>query len=262
LQLTKRPTFGLLTNMSNNNVLPQIIILYGPSNAGKGTQSAYLKKLFPERYHLDFGSELRSFVSRNIGDINQHGENINVNAKAEDVAVARSLKTDMSASNPAKTEDLKYVIESAITNCIKSGQGMIVEGPGRLVEEAQWLSGFMDSQEAEVCIFHLHISLEEALERATKRYYVKGIDRPFMSLEDAQAECKEGQEPYKRGDDLDPEGIKKRYTNMYSENFALITSIYQLGAKAQVFTLDGRKHIEEVSADIAKYLERFYGWKV
>ena len=168
----------------------------------------------------------------------------------------------MTASNPAKTEDLKYVIESAITNCIKSGQGMIVEGPGRLVEEAQWLSGFMDSQKAEVCIFHLHISVEEALDRATKRYYVKGISKPFMSLGDAQANCKDGQEPYKRGDDLDPEGIKKRYTNMYSDNFALITSIYQLGAKAQVFTLDGRKPINQVSADIAKYLERFYGWKI
>ena len=246
--------------MSNNSVLPQIIILYGPNNAGKGTQSAYLKELFPERYHLDFGTELRSFVSRNIGDINQHGENVNTSAKPEDVAVARSLKIDMSASNPAKTEDLKYVIESAITNCIKSGQGMIVEGPGRLVEEAQWLSEFMDSQQAQVCIFHLHISLEEALERAIKRYYVKGIDKPFISLEAAQNACKDGQEPYKRGDDLDPEGVKKRYVNMYSENFALITSIYQLGAKAQVFTLDGRKQIDEVSSDISKYLERFYGW--
>jgi adenylate kinase family enzyme len=258
--LTKPSSSGLLTDMSNNNNLPQIIILYGPSNAGKGTQSAYLKELFPERYHLDFGSELRSFISRNIGDMNQKGESVNADAKPADVEVARSLKHEMGQSNPVKTEDLKYVIESAITTCIASGRGMIVEGPGRLVEEAQWLSGFMDKQEAKVCIYHLHISLEEALERATKRYYVKGIDKPFMSFESAKAECKAGEEPYKRGDDLDPEGIKKRYTNMYSENFALITSIYQLGAKAQVFTLDGRKKIDEVSGDIAQYLERFYGW--
>ncbi len=252
--------FGLIKNMSDNN-LPQIIILYGPSNAGKGTQSAYLKELFPERYHLDFGSELRSFVGRNIGDINQKGESVNTKAKVEDIVVARSLKHEMGLSNPVKTYDLKYVIESAITNCIKSGQGMIVEGPGRLVEEAQWLSGFIDIQKAKVCIFHLHISLEEALVRAAKRYYVQGISKPFMSLEDAQAQCKEDQEPYKRGDDLDPEGIKKRYVKMYSENFALITSIYQLGAKAQVFTLDGRKQINEVSDDISHYLERFYEWK-
>jgi adenylate kinase family enzyme len=238
--------------------LPQIIILYGPSNAGKGTQSAFLKTIFPERYHLDFGSELRSFVAKNIGDMNQKGENINSESSQQDIEVARSIKYEMGLSNPVKTEDLKYVIESAITDCIRSGKGMIVEGPGRLVEEAQWLSGFMNSQSASVCIFHLHISLEEALERATKRYYVKGIDKPFLSLESAKLECQTGEEPYKRGDDLDPEGIKKRYTKMYSENFALITSIYQLGAKAELFTLDGRKPINDVSSDIVKYFERFY----
>jgi adenylate kinase family enzyme len=247
--------------MSNKTNLPQIIILYGPNNAGKGTQSAYLKELFPERYHLDFGSELRSFISRNIGDMNQKGESVIADANPADVEVARSLKYEMTQSNPVKTEDLKYVIESAITTCIASGRGMIVEGPGRLVEEAQWLSGFMDKQDAKVCIYHLHISLAEALERATKRYYVKGIDKPFMSFESAKVECKTGEEPYKRGDDLDPKDVEKRYTEMYSKNFALITSIYQLGAKAMVFTLDGRKKIDEVSGDIEMYLERFYGWK-
>ncbi len=230
--------------------LPQIIILYGPSNAGKGTQSAFLKELLPDRYHLDFGSELRSFVTNNYD---------NKDAKVEDQKVAKSLKDEMDQSNPVRTEDLKYVIESAITSCIASGRGMIVEGPGRLVEEAQWLSGFMNAQNASVCIYHLHISVEEALERASKRYYVKGINAPFLSLEDATKACSEGQEPYKRTDDLDPEGIKKRYSNMYSENFALITSIYQLGAKAQLFTLDGRKHIEEVSSDIVSYMNRFFG---
>jgi adenylate kinase family enzyme len=249
-----------IANLSQSTIvkLPQIIILYGPSNAGKGTQSAFLKELFPDRYHLDFGSELRSFVASNIGDMNQKGESVNSESSQADVEVARSIKHEMSLSNPVKTEDLKYVIESAITTCIASGRGMIVEGPGRLVEEAQWLSGFMNSQSASVCIFHLHISLEEALERATKRYYVKGIDRPFLSLESAKSECKNGEEPYKRGDDLDPEGIKKRYTTMYSENFALITSIYQLVAKAELFTLDGRKSISEVSGDIINYFNKFY----
>jgi adenylate kinase family enzyme len=256
-------TFSSIPALSPSTIpnLPQIIILYGPSNAGKGTQSAFLRTVFPDRYHLDFGSELRSFVSRNIGDMNQKDESVNSESLAADIEVARSIKHEMSQSNPVKTEDLKYVIESAITSCISSGRGMIVEGPGRLVEEAQWLSGFMNSQSASVCIFHLHISLEEALERAIKRYYVKGIDKPFLSLESAKAECKEGEEPYKRGDDLDPEGIKKRFIKMYSENFALITSIYQLGAKADLFTLDGRKSIDEVSSDMISYFEKFFGTK-
>ena len=44
---------------------------------------------------------------------------------------------------------------------------------------------------------------------------------------------------------------------MYSKNFALITSIYQLGARASVFTLDGRKLITDVSNDILDYFDRY-----
>ncbi len=248
--------------MNTTGSLPQIIILYGPPNAGKGTQSNFLKNLFPERYHLDFGAELRSFVQRNIGDMKQEIDTINPDAKPEDVAVAKRVKRDMMASNPVDSEDLKYIIESAIVGCVMRRQGMIVEGPGRLVEEAKWLSGFMDSQKVEVCIFHLHLDIVEVLERASKRYYVPNITKPFISFEEAQANCQEGVVPYKRAEDDDIEGTKKRYTKMYSENFALITSIYQLGAKASVFTLDGRKPIDQVSADILSYFDRFFGVKI
>jgi adenylate kinase family enzyme len=242
--------------------LPQVIILYGPPNAGKGTQSDFLKSKFPERYHLDFGSELRAFVLRNIGDMKQTIESVNPNSKEEDIIVARRVKEDMIQSNPAKSEDLKYIIESAIVDCVARGQDMIIEGPGRLIEEAKWLSSFLDSKQVSVCIFHLHVALEEVLERASKRYYVPNINKPFISFEEAKKECQEGIEPYKRAEDMDQEGTKKRYFEMYSKNFALITSIYQLGARADVFTLDGRKPIVEVSQDIVAYLDRFYNFKV
>jgi adenylate kinase family enzyme len=246
--------------MANN--LPQIIILFGPPNAGKGTQSAFLKSIFPERYHLDFGSELRSFVTKHVGDMKLEKEIANPESNTKDLEVARRMKTDMLASNPVQSEDLKYVIESAIIHCQKNNLGMIVEGPGRLVEEAKWLSGFMDDHKITVGIFHLHVSIEEVLERASKRYYITGVNKPFQSLEEAKSSCKGDQVPFRRSEDEDVEGTKKRYVKMYSENFALITSIYQLGAKSLVFTLDGRKHIEEVSADILAYLERFYEYKV
>jgi adenylate kinase family enzyme len=245
--------------MANN--LPQIIILFGPPNAGKGTQSAFLKSIFPNRYHLDFGSELRSFVTKHVGDMKLEKEVVNSESNSQDLEVARRMKTDMLASNPVKSEDLKYVIESAIIYCQKNNIDMIVEGPGRLVEEAKWLSGFMNEHKLSVAIFHLHVSLEEVLERASKRYYITGDNRPFQSLEEAQANCKGDQKPFRRSEDEDIEGTKKRYTKMYSENFALITSIYQLGAKSLVYTLDGRKPITEVSDDIVLYLERFHDYK-
>jgi adenylate kinase family enzyme len=238
--------------------LPQIIILYGPPNAGKGTQSHFLKQLLSDRYHLDFGSELRNFVAKNVGDIKLDEMVINPDSKPEDVEVAKRLKTDMKASNPAQSEDLKYVIESAIHGCIARGQGMIVEGPGRLVEEAKWLSGFMASKNVDVCIFHLYVSLEEVLKRASSRYYLPGVTQPFMSLEDAtEYGTKDQLVPFRRTEDEDVEGTKKRYRTMYSDNFAKIISIYQLIAKCAVYTLDGHQEPEKVSADIRKYFKVF-----
>jgi adenylate kinase family enzyme len=243
--------------------LPQIIILYGPPNAGKGTQSHFLKQLLTDRYHLDFGSELRNFVLNNVGDIKSEQEIVNPAAKKEDVEVALRLKRDMKASLPVQSDDLKYVIESAIISCVERGQGMIVEGPGRLVEEAKWLSGFMDSKKASVCIFHLYVSLEEVLKRSETRYYLPGVSQPFMSLTDAtEYGKKDNLTPYRRAEDEDTEGTKQRYKMMYSDNFAKIISIYQLGAKCQVFTLDGHQAPELVSADIKEYFKRFCGVEI
>jgi adenylate kinase family enzyme len=238
--------------------LPQIIILYGPPNAGKGTQSYFLTQLLKDRYHLDFGSELRNFVNNNIGDIKLDTEIINPNCKKEDVEVALRLKKDMKASLPVQSEDLKYVIESAIVGCVERGQGMIVEGPGRLVEEAQWLSGFMDSKNVSVCIFHLYVSLEEVLKRSATRYYLPGVQQPFKSLDEAtNYGQKDGLTPFRRSEDEDTEGTKQRYKILYSDNFAKIISIYQLGAKCQIFTLDGHKSPNLVSEDIRTYFKRF-----
>lgn len=242
-----------------NPKIPQIIILYGPPNAGKGTQADFLKKKFPDRFHLDFGAQLRAFVTKHIGDLKLLEPKVNPDSPEIDIETAKRLKACLITSNPVDSDDLKYVVESAVIECVQNGQGMIVEGPGRLVEEAQWLSSFLSSKNISVCIFHLHVSIEEVLHRASSRYYVQGIDKAFNSLESATNSYTNEQKPYRRVEDDDIEGTKKRYSVMYSENFALITSIYQLGCKAQLFTLDGRKSIDNVSADINRYLQVFFG---
>jgi adenylate kinase family enzyme len=241
------------------NSLPQVIILYGPPAGGKGTQALKLKELLPDYYHLDFGTELRKFVADNLGDYNDQNEIVAHNAVPESVEVARRLKEEMSRG-PARTEDLRYVVEKAITDNIDAGKGMIIEGPGRLIEEAKWLSGFFAHNNVSVVIFHLHLDLDEAIKRAVSRYYIPSQKMPFNSYAEAQRNCKPGEEPFQRKDDTDAHSIKSRFKTLYSDHYAEIISIYQLQAKALVLTLNADKPMDQVSGDINLYLEKFFGF--
>ncbi len=243
----------------SNLKLPQIIILYGPPAAGKGTQAHFLKQKLPEYYHLDFGTELRSFVKNNIGDFHIDTEEINPDSSEELLVIARRIKKMMKDSFPVKSSDLRFVIEKSINDCVARGQGMIIEGPGRLVEEAQWLSNFMNEKQIEVVIFHLYISIEQVLERAKSRYYLPSTKKPFKSYEEAMQAREGHEEPYRRPEDQDQEGTKQRYKLMYSDNFARIISIYQLQAKSLVFNVDASNSIEEVSNTMLSYFDKFYG---
>jgi adenylate kinase family enzyme len=240
----------------------EILVLVGPGGAGKGTQANLSKQKSPELNHVDYGASLRLHIENNIGNINQEIEVINPTATANDIRVARSLKADMTQSNPVKNEDLIYVVQPAIISSIKKGQSLIVDGAGRTVEDAQWLSALAAENNVGMKIANINIPLEKALERAENRFLVYGIKTPFASYESAKAMCSEGQEPYKRGEDLDPELIAKRYVEMYSRYFASIISIFQLVAKAELFTVDGTQSVEQVSSDITQHLKRLRGYNL
>lgn len=241
--------------------LPPVIILYGPPGSGKGTQAQYLKELLPSYAHLDFGTELRTFVETHLPqqaetDTQEMGEDQEI-TKAQR---AQRIQLKMLAAQPVLPEDLQYVVESVVTENISQGKGLIMEGPGRMEEEAEWLAGFFAQQGIHSCIIHLHLTLEDIIPRLTTRFYIPGNSHPFVSYEEALRACTKGELPYRRQDDIDVNKIIDRYHNLYKEKFAGILFIYQLKAGTDVLIFDAAKSIPEVAKNIETSLHRFYSF--
>ena len=237
---------------------PKVIILYGPPAAGKGTQAKLLKEKLQGFYHMDFGTELRHFVTRTIGDYFEETEKVDKLASEKEIAVGRRIKNRISEFKPVLVEDLRFVIEKSLTHQLASARGLILEGPGRIEEEAVWLSNILSSQGISSSIFHLHVTMSEVIKRSTNRFYVASQNHPFSSYKAAKAACLEGEEPFQRPEDEDSGGIVQRYELLYSDVFAKIISIYQRLASSSLFVIDASKSKEAVAEEIDNYLKTFF----
>lgn len=226
---------------------PKVIILYGPPASGKGTQTHFLKEHLKEYEHLDFGTELRKFVKDTLAK----------GSEDPDYNKAKVMEVTMQ-TGPVLFEDLKYVVENKIISAIKKGKGLIIEGPGRQISEAHWLSAFLRKNSLSVAIFHLHLSLEDILNRVKTRHYAPGINFPFPSYEVALENCKPGELPYQRPEDVDLDKTVSRYRNLYKKSFAKILFIYQLEAMANIFAVDASEPVQDVQHNIRKCLNKFY----
>lgn len=108
------------------------------------------------------------------------------------------------------------------------------------------------------CVFHLHITLEETINRATNRWYVPDNKKPFMSKEQAEEMCKPGQEPFQRDDDTNVDSIKTRYYKQYKDEVARVLKSYQVNGGFNIFLVNGEESVEDVFSFIVTILNEFY----
>lgn len=220
---------------------PDVIILYGPPGSGKGTQAHILKSKLTHFAHIDFGTQLRSFVK-------------NTQSNNHDYLTAQKIGNIMKTGQPVSPELLRYVVEKDINSTIESGKGILLEGPGRTTGEAEWLSRFFEEKKLNVCIIHLLLTLEDILPRMQTRYYVDGLSQPFDSYQSALEHSPKGTFPYRRDDDDNIELVTKRYKGLYKDVFEDILFIYQHIAQAKIILIDASKSINEVSYNVESKL--------
>lgn len=226
---------------------PALIMFFGPPTAGKGTQSKIFLEKHPEYSRIDFGYELRSFVKN-------YAEN---SSQPERQQLAMRLNACLRQRRSVDAPDLMLVLKDKMVPAFEKAEKLVLDGAGRSAQEAELQVELFNKYRIRPCIFNLFLTKDHILERARNRWFVPDNPSPFSSFEAAQKACLGNQQPFQRQDDLDEAKVLAGYDNLYG-NFPNILLIYQLGARAQIFTIDASQSIAKVTEDIELCLRTFY----
>lgn len=231
-------------------VKPQLIILYGPPGSGKGTQANILSKEFGYTF-VDFGQSFRNFVKENLNKEIQnsldHGlSNVNPTLDQRALRVKQMLETGQAIL----TEDFYFIIESKINEYIDSKTLFIIDKPGSLNDEAQWLSSLVINKSVSNIFINLVVPMSVSVDRISHRFYIPSSSEPFLSYQQAMENSKAGEIPYQRPEDENRDITLKRIDNLYGHSDEILLIYKSKGIK--VINIDATGSIEEVNLLIKK----------
>ena len=208
------------------------LALFGPPGAGKGTQA----DLLVERYHL------------------------------KHISTGVMIRAAMAAESPAGLEARAYVVEGKLVpgrlvrrlaeDAIKA-QGFnhyVLDGYPRTVEQAEWLTEFLEEQEIPLqAVLNLVVPDELIVERLSQRRVNKETGENYHLTFNPPPPEVPAALVVQRPDDT-PEAIRKRL-KVYKEETAPVEAFYR--RHEIVFDVDGVGSLDEVAARIDDVVRPF-----
>jgi len=215
---------------------PQIVILFGRSGSGKGTQA----KLLQKEFSFDYSSS---------------GNLLRERTKKNDFS-GKKLKQVMEKGELAPTFLMAQVWSKKIREVKKKKdlRGLIIDGSPRALLEAKLMDDAFDWYEwSDVKIILLDISHQEAFDRLTSRRICQKCSRIISLAGDFKGmkvcdKC--GGELITRSDDK-PEAIKARL-DYYKKDVEPVVKYYE--KQKRLIRVDGEKSVEDVYQDIKRAL--------
>ncbi len=210
--------------------------MMGPPGSGKGTQAKKIAVQYGYT-HLSTGDLLRGLAGK-------------TDLTTEESQALETIKH----GNLVPDELIYKLVFHKIEDSIRAGQGVVLDGAVRTVEQAQSFNQFFvdNNLNQEVLVLEITLTNEEALRRLSGRRVCArcGEIVPLSMAVDSCQKC--NGELIVRADD-DAEVIKLRIRKQGNKAMAPVIDFYrQLGI---LKTVDGVQSIEEVERSIAKILE-------
>lgn len=231
--------------------LPQILLPFGPNGSGKGTQTNILAERL--NYNIvGLGESCREYTNKN------HNSQI-----PEAFERAKKMNATMLSGGLVTINDLSFVVEYRINSEIETKSNVIIDGLGRSVEEANVFGKMLKGFATESCIVRIDLPLELAIERSSKRCFVKinNKEKMFACHEDALAEISKlglGRSDIYRREDDNEQIVIERY-NRTQSTIEEATKIYQELTRAKIVEVDGSLLVESVTQNIITGLRNLYG---
>lgn len=231
----------------------QVIILFGPPGAGKGTQS----ELLADKLNLYYfeTSKILEQKFQEAEDLSEDKRSVEVNGEKYDVLKEKKLwKEGILCSPPFVT----YLVKEKIKELAGQRKNLVIAGSPRTLYEGKEIIPFIKELygEENIKAVLIEIGSEETVFRNTHRRICELIRHPILYNEDTKdlKICPlDGSKLIKRKGLDDPETIKVRLKEYKERTFPLMEYFKEQGIK--VNKINGEQTVVNVHKDILKTIK-------
>ncbi len=232
--------------------MQQVVILFGPPGAGKGTQS----ELLADKLNLYY-FETSKILEQSFKNPENFSENGIVKTEDGDFSIDKE-KNLWEKGELCDPPFVVYLIKGKIKNLFGEGKSLVIAGSPRTVYEAEKIVPFLKEVYGieNIKVVLIEISPEETIFRNSHRRICELMRHPIIYNEETKnlKICPlDGSMLVRRGKLDDPETIKKRIEEYKNRTFPVLDFFRKFGI--EVKEVNGEQTVANVFNDILKVLD-------